>query len=243
MSKQIVTKLALVVIGVLILGACGGKNTPANAPANTPAAQTVTQPSTQTSAQASNAPATGSADTDTDGDGIPNDAEKVLGTDPTNPDTDGDGQNDLADAKPILANSPIQESSTTKGFTLDAIAVENNVDAAGVGVADHIEVKVSNTTQQEITNFDVYYTFTDAVTGERQAYYRPLTGNNLQPAESKSLHLDNSGAADHYRVNPNSIYFANANALHVEVTLHAASYAPQTIAVDKDPIGNETGGD
>ena len=44
MSKQIVTKLALVVIGVLILGACGGKNTPANAPANTPAAQTVTQP-------------------------------------------------------------------------------------------------------------------------------------------------------------------------------------------------------
>ncbi len=180
---------------------------------------------------------------DSDGDGIPNDAEKVLGTDPNNADSDGDGQNDLADAKPLFADNPISESSTTVGFTIDAIAVENNVDASGAGVADHLEMKVSNSTQKEISSFDIYYTFTDAVTGDKQAYYRKLDSFSLKAGESKSLHLDNDAAADHFSVNPNSVFYANPNALKVEVTLHAAGYAPQTTSIDKDPIGKEAGGD
>lgn len=42
---------------------------------------------------------------DTDGDGLPDTAEKLLGTDPRNPDTDGDGKNDKIDPNPTFADN------------------------------------------------------------------------------------------------------------------------------------------
>ena len=39
---------------------------------------------------------------DSDGDGVPDSAEVLLGTDPMVADTDGDGQNDLMDADPVV---------------------------------------------------------------------------------------------------------------------------------------------
>ena len=235
MSKRTIAILTFLLTGVLILGACGGKKTSAasSSQQTAPAAPAKTNASVKPSASGP----------DSDGDGIPDDAEKVLGTDPNNPDTDGDGQNDLADAKPLFADNPIQESSATVGFTIDSIAVENNVDVSGAGVPDHLELKVSNKTQQAIDNFDIYYTFTDSAAGRTEAYYQTLPGFTLAAGESKSLHLDVSGQPDHFHWNPNSLFYHNQNKMTVDVELHAQGFAPQTISITKDSIGAEGGGD
>jgi hypothetical protein len=242
MSKRIFTRSTLIMAALLTLSACGGKSA---SPAPTPAAGVATQAPAVAQGAATTQPATGtqSADMDTDGDGIPDAAEIVLGTDANNPDTDGDGQNDLADSRPTFADNPIQENSTTVGFTVDSIVVENNVDAQGAVVSDHLELKLANSTQQDIGNFDIYYTFTDSVTGDAQSYYRPLPDLMLKAGESISLHLDNSGQAGHFSWNPNSLFFTNQNVMKAEATVHAQGYAPQTASVDKDAVGTEGGGD
>lgn len=221
MSKKIYTLLFIALLSALLLAACGGASSTTT---NTGSANSVDGP-------------------DTDGDGIPDSAEPLLGTDPNNADSDGDGQNDLADAKPMLADNPIQESSTAVGFTISGLLVENNVDADGADVADHLEFKVTNTGTTVLTDFDIYTTITDQTTGDVQNYYRTLPGFTVQPGETKDIHFDNSGLPDHYSVNPNSAYYKNPNGLTVAVTLHAPGFAPQTSSVDKDPAGAEDGTD
>lgn len=221
MFKKSFTLLFIIALfAVLLLAACGGTAT--------------TQTTSNTGSAAANGP-------DSDGDGIPDAAEPLLGTDPNNPDTDGDGQNDLADPHPTLADNPIQESSPTNGFTISGLLVENNVDADGVGVPDHLEFKVNNTSTAVLANFDIYTTITDQTTGDVQAYYRTLPGFTVQPGETKTIHFDNTGQPDHYSVNPNSAFYTDQNGLTLNVTLHAAGYAPQTGSVNKDPGGAEGG--
>lgn len=220
MFKKRLILLCVALFAVLLLAACGGADTSA------------------TANPASDAAADGP---DTDGDGIPDAAEPLLGTDPNNADTDGDGQNDLADQAPTMASNPIQESSTTEGFTLTGFLVENNVDADGADVPDHLEFKVSNTGTADLTNFDIYYTITDQTTGDVQGYYRSLPGFTVKSGETKTIHFDNTGQPDHYSVNPNSAFYIDQNGLTLDVTLHAAGFAPQTGSVNKDPGGAEGG--
>ena len=231
MSKKALILLAILVIAALALAACGGKSS-SSSNSSTPKPAANSQSSSAANAQ-----------TDTDGDGIPDSAETVLGSDPNNPDTDGDGQNDLADQTPMQADNPITETSTTPGFAIGSILVENNVDAQGADAPDHLELSVTNTTSSDITNFDVYYTITDPSTGQTQSYYRTLPGFTLKAGETKALHFDNTGQPDHYSINPNSLYYTDQNALTLDVTLHAPGFAPQTISVNKDPGGTEGGND
>jgi hypothetical protein len=240
MSKTALVLAAALMIAALALTACGGKSSGAS---NTNVSNnSASQPTanSQTNSQSNSA---SNAQTDTDGDGIPDSAETVLGSDPNNPDTDGDGQNDLADQTPMQADNPITETGTTQGFAIGSVLVENNIDAQGADAPDHLELSVTNTTSSDITNFDVYYTITDSTTGQSQSYYRTLPGFTLQAGETKALHFDNTGQPDHYSVNPNSLYYTDQNALTLEVTLHAAGFAPQTVTVNKDPGGTEGGND
>jgi len=230
MSKKVLTLLAVLMVAALALAACGSKSSSSNT--NTP------KPTT--SGQSSSA---ADSKSDTDGDGIPDSAETVLGSDPNNPDTDGDGQNDLADSAPMQADNPMTETSTTEGFAIGSILVENNVDAQGADAPDHLELSVTNTTTSDITNFEVYYTITDSTTNQTQSYYRTLPGFTLTAGETKALHFDNTDQPDHYSVNPNSLYSPDQNALTVDVTLHATGFAPQIASVNKDPGGAEGGND
>ena len=220
MFKKIYPLMLTAMIIAVFLTACGGS---------------------QATAPADNSSAASANGLDTDGDGIPDSAEPLLGTNPNNADSDGDGQNDLADAKPMLADNPIQESSTTVGFTISGLLVENNVDADGADVADHLEFKVTNTGTAVLTDFDIYTTITDQTTGDVQSYYRTLPGFTVQPGETKDIHFDNTGLPDHYSVNPSSAYYVNQNGLTLDVIVHAAGFVPQSGTVSKDPGGAEGG--
>ncbi len=232
MSKKIFTLILITTLTALLLAACGSSQPSAPAvPAGT-----------SSNAVATTAPAA-AVDADTDGDGIPDSAEALLGTDPNNADSDGDGQNDLADKEPMLAANPIQESSATVGFTIGGFIVENNVDADGADVADHMEFKVTNPGAADFSGFDIYYTITDQTTGVVQGYYRTLPDLTVKAGEIQTIHFDNSGQPDHFSVNPNNAFYTDVNGLTLEVTLHATGFAPQTASVAKDPGGAEGGGE
>lgn len=218
--------LPLIAMLALLLAACGGNSTP-------------TQTSTTSAAQDSNTASVSvtSAGPDADGDGVPDSAESLLGTDPNNADTDGDGQNDRVDSNPIVAENPISETSTTVGFTINTILVENNVDANNQAVSDHLELSLTNTANTDLRNFDIFYTVTDPTTNHVEAYYQQLPDFTLHAGESTSIHFDNAVQPAHFNFSPNSLFYTNQNQLVIEATLHTAGYAPQTATVNKDPGG------
>ncbi len=181
---------------------------------------------------------------DTDGDGVPDSAETLLGTDPQVADTDGDGQNDAVDPAPASLDNPIVESATAVGFKIDSMILENNVDSGGADVNDHVELVVTNTGTADLgQGFDLYYTLTDTVTGDVQSFYLPLSGFSIKAGETVHLNVDDGTTPGHFRMDPNSSFFTGQNALRVDATLHASSFAPQTTSAQKDAAGAEAGGD
>ena len=68
---------------------------------------------------------------DIDGDGLSNEEEEILGTDPENPDTDGDGLSDREEVK-IYHTNPLHEDTDGDGY-LDGEEVEHGYDPLGDG--------------------------------------------------------------------------------------------------------------
>src|SRR5215216_2730314 len=149
----------------LLLTGCGGNQSanPTAQPTSAPISESlVTESTVEPTAQGSlstESSATAGGP-DADGDGLPDAPEILLSTDPNNPDTDGDGQNDREDKQPTFTDNPISETTTTQGFRINSILVENNVGANNRAVSDHLELSITNITNTTLTNFDVYYIFT-----------------------------------------------------------------------------------
>lgn len=177
---------------------------------------------------------------DQDGDGVPDAAEVLLGTDPMNPDTDGDGKNDLADDNAVFAADPIKQDGAAAPFAIKELLVENNYDyAAKKDATDHLELLVSNPSAKEIGNFSIYYTIKDADSGKTEAYYKPLDGFSVPAGGEARIHIDESGAAGHFRANPNSIYVTSQAAKTFTVELKADGFAPVKGDIQKDKGGAE----
>lgn len=68
---------------------------------------------------------------DIDGDGLSNEEEEILGTDPENPDTDGDGLSDREEVK-IYHTDPLHEDTDLDGY-LDGPEVEHGYNPLGDG--------------------------------------------------------------------------------------------------------------
>jgi hypothetical protein len=227
MTKMNFLVIGLLLISILAMSGCTSNTAPNS---TTPAAG---------GNQAHEKPSTGNG-VDSDGDGIPDNSEKVLGTDPLNPDTDGDGINDKADANPTLVDNPPQNLSGPAGFVIKNILVENNYDeVAKKAVSDHLEIVLENPGNTEITNFSAYYTIKDLNTSDKQSYELTLNGFSLKPKETRSIHIDTEQNPEHYRANPNSLYYKSSNQLEVNVTVSAKGYQSQTSSVNKDKGGTE----
>ncbi len=226
-----------IALSVFALGGCAA-STAGSSPA---ASQATTEPtvisiqtdSTGTTQSATPAPTacqtlTITAD-DQDGDGIPDVVEKTYGTNPYTADTDGDGVYDKVDEKPVFADNPIQETSTTPlPITITDARVEDNA------TADHLEITMKNTGSSDLNGFDVYFTITDHTTGAVEAYHVVLTGLTVPAGGSTTVHFDNDMTqANHYYGNMNGLYGTSANGLTFDVQLHAAGYQPVNFTVEK----------
>jgi len=176
---------------------------------------------------------------DTDGDGIPDAAEAVLGTDPLNADTDGDGANDLADKDPLVAANPIVQTGKPNAFTFTA-KVEDNFDpVTKKDASDHLELDVKNTSGEALKGLSVFYSIKDEGTGKVESYYKSLTDLTLEKAASVAVNFDDSGKSGHFRENPNSSYRKSENAKTFTIQLAAEGYAPVQIELKKDKGGAE----
>lgn len=180
------------------------------------------------------------ASVDTDGDGIPDASEVLLGTDPMNPDTDGDGLNDLEDTAPVSLADPIAQSGAPAPFAIKEALVENNYDfAAKKDAPDHLELLVANASANEVKDFSLYLTVKDIDTGATESYFKPLTGFALPAGGEARIHLDDGTLAGHFRDNPNGIYHTTQSAKVITFELAANGFAPVSIDVNKDKGGAE----
>ena len=173
--------------------------------------------------------------TDTDGDGVPDTSEVLLGTDPMVADTDGDGQNDLPDADPAFMANPIDMSGAPATFAIKEALVENNYDfAAKKDATDHLELLVTNSGSAPLTGFSIYYSITDADTGKVEGTFRKLDGFSIPAGGEARIHLDDGTEAGHFRANPNSIYISSQAAKTVTFVLKVDGFAPVSVEVAKD---------
>jgi hypothetical protein len=183
---------------------------------------------------------------DTDGDGIPDAAEKLLRTDSKLADTDGDGMNDKEDPKPLEVADPIAEGGKAGGPIIVSVRVEDNIDPkTRKDVPDHLEIAIRNPSSTDIQGLRVFFTVKEDKAGATESYFRNLTGFSIKAGSTRVLHFDSKGSPDfsaateRFRANENSVLYISPNAKAVMVKIAAEGYAPSTATVQKDP-GTET---
>lgn len=139
-----------------------------------------------------------------------------------------------------VERNPISNSSTARTLRIDSVLVENNVDAEGDDVEDHLEVALSNTGSTPLTGLEFFYTFTDPVEDVSESYYAEVPDASVPAGGSLVVHFDNTGEPGHVPVNEFSLYSTSANALDVEVQASAEGAAVATGTARKDAAGEET---
>jgi hypothetical protein len=166
---------------------------------------------------------------DTDGDGIPDNAEKLLGTNPYTPDTDGDGINDKIDKDPTFVINPMKETSKKLlAIKIKDVRVEDNL------TSDHLEITLLNTGKETLKSFDIYFTITDKIDNKKETYYQKLNGLSIKPGETKTIHFDNNiKQSGHYFGNMNGLYGTSKNGLSFDIILHNNDYQPLNFKVLK----------
>ena len=179
-------------------------------------------------------------DADTDGDGVPDTAEVLLGTDPLVADTDGDGQTDLADADATFMPNPVVLTGAVAPFSITSALVENNYDpVAKADATDHLELVVANAGTTPLSGFKIYYTITDLDSGKTEGTLLALDGFEVPAGAEGHIHLDDAAMAGHFRANPNGIYITSQAAKTVSVTLAIDGFAPVIVDIAKDAGGAE----
>ena len=138
-----------------------------------------------------------------------------------------------------VASNPIKNAATARTLRIDSVLVENNVDAAGKDVEDHLEVALSNTGSTPLSGLEFFYTFTDSVEDASESYHAEVPEASIPAGGELVVHFDNTGDPGHIPVNEYSLYFTTDNALDVEVQASAEGAAVAIGTVKKDPPGEE----
>ena len=140
---------------------------------------------------------------------------------------------------PVAANL-ITNQATALVLKIESVRVENNVDSFGKAADDHLEIALRNTGSTELTDIEVFSTFTDATAGTTESYYADLPSDFTIPAGGmRIIHFDDTGAPDHFAVNKFSLFATSTNGLDVDVVVSAKDAAVQRLSLKKDPGGAE----
>jgi hypothetical protein len=134
----------------------------------------------------------------------------------------------------------IKNTSTVAGLVIVSGLVENNIDAQGKVTDDHLELVLKNTSTQDMSNFEVYYTVTDLTTAKSEGYYKKLTGFVLKGGESKSVHFDGKNEVNHFGINKDGLYFTSKNKLQFNVQVSTPGFQVAHLQITKDAGGAET---
>lgn len=178
--------------------------------------------------------------TDTDGDGVPDASEVLLGTDPMVADTDGDGVNDLADTDAAFMPNPMKMDGPAAPFTIAEALVENNYDLVKKADAtDHLELSIKNGGATDLTGFSIYFSIKDADTGTTEGTFRKLDGFTVPAGGEARIHFDDGSVPGHFRANPNSIYVTSQAAKAFNISVQADGFAPVMVEIAKDKGGAE----
>lgn len=168
---------------------------------------------------------------DADGDGIPANAEQLLGTNPYLADTDGDGIPDSTDNSPMDFGSIPADNSTAKmNVTVADARVEDNYRAD-----DHLEITLVNRGSSTVSFTGCYITITDKKSGETERYFVDLGGYSIGAGKKSTLHFDNGTGAGHFPGNVNGLYRTGADGLIFDVSLRSSGFKPLAVQVEKAP--------
>ncbi len=151
-------------------------------------------------------------------------------------------QNDSSDPQDIVPGTytnKISNTSTVEGLSIVSGLVENNVDSNNKAVDDHLELVLQNTSQNDMNNFEVYYTVKDLTTQKSEGYYKKLDGFVLKAGETQSVHFDNKSGMNHFGVNTNGMYFTSVNELQFDVQVSTPDFKIATVQIKKDAGGAE----
>jgi hypothetical protein len=229
-TPRFIRATALAAIGIISLAACSSTSTTKASSASSASSASVT------TVPASSAATTAAADPATTAGGsatvaAPTTAAAVATT-----------AGKVAASGPVLPvkENPIKNAATAKALKVDSVHLEDNVDAAGKAVNDHLEVALSNSGTTPLSGIEFYYTFTDPTTKVTESYYAKLPDDFTIPAGGKRVaHFDNTGKPDHFPVNKFSLYYSSKNALEGSVVVSATGAATQTAPLKKDAGGAE----
>ncbi len=146
------------------------------------------------------------------------------------------------DIVPGLYPNQIKNTATAQGIKISSIMVENNTDAAGNAVSDHLQLTIQNLTGKTLSHFEAYYTVTDMASGKQEGYYKQLTDFTLPPHGSGTVHFDGQSASEHYGVNMHGVYGTTVDTLKFHVEVSTPNYAPVYADATKAPGGAEVVG-
>lgn len=140
-------------------------------------------------------------DSDADGDGLTNEQEKLLGTDPNNPDTDGDGLRDGAEVNDHKTN-PLNSDSDNDGLTDGAEVNQhktdpNDRDTDKDGLSDGDEInKYRTTATNPDTDNDGLKDGEEVNRTNTDPLKRDTDGDSLNDGAEVNTHKTNPLAAD-----------------------------------------------
>lgn len=146
---------------------------------------------------------------------------------------------DPQDIVPGLYTNQIKNTSVNAGLSIVSGLVENNENKDGKAVDDHLELAIKNSSTQDMSNFEVYYTVTDLVTLKKEGYYKKLSGFTLKAGETQAIHFDKNVGLNHYGANKDGLYFTSQNQLEFNVQVSTPEFKIATIKITKDAGGAE----
>jgi len=144
---------------------------------------------------------------------------------------------------PVDAN-PITNPSTDPFLEVTYAALEDNVDpATGDAIDDCLELTLSNSGPEPLTDVEVYYEFTDVTTGQTEGYHQPLDGLEIAAGAEETVFFDNQSGPGHYPENEFSIYRSSANQVDVAVQVSAPGAKIATATASKEAGTDEEADD